>query len=346
MSIPPDFVEIPDDRVDLFYKIDRTGQVILTGDKQRCVLSCELADGSRLQGGITEAGNAFGTRTDKNGRTFDLRWQDVYQTVGPAPVAKVAPPVPKAPLDSALFDPPGKPTKMVTPADMSSEMAALEEQGKRALKSFERAAKVGAKEEELKGSLDTMRTVIESKTEELPERRTGLTVEMLEEISHTIESTISEVKRIQEENLQLRIQVEAENQRLRERILLVQEEAKAKLEQVTEEFARKTRTRRWLVQEAASEDFMVQGLEAKRWEIEDDKEEVNHLVVVTAVAGTTERSTKAWMEEVQKNVEQLPNGKHAVYVMTRPGLNLSVLQLLPGVDSEEVSEVASDVPQF
>lgn len=92
--IPPDFKEIPDDNYDLFYKIMPTGDVLLTGDKQRCVLSCLLEDGSKLQGGITESGYAFGTRVDKDGASFQVGWQDVYQSaVSPEERASVVRPL-------------------------------------------------------------------------------------------------------------------------------------------------------------------------------------------------------------------------------------------------------------
>lgn len=337
MSIPPDFEEVPDDNYDLFYKIDPTGQVVLTGDKQRCVLSCTLSDGSRLQGGITESGTAFGTRTTPDGRTYDVRWQDVFQSARPLTRPQVTA------LDSPMFDPPGtNANKRGALSDLSEEMAALEEQRKQALRVFESVNKTGeTKKEALQKSLQTVQKVISGDpVDETSNRRTGLTVEMLEEVSSTIESTIREVKRIQDENAKLRAEVEAENVALREQIDCIREESRARLEEVTEEYAKKIKSRRWLLQEATSEDFLVQGVEGKRWEIEDDEGNLQNLVVVTVSPGTTEQAARQWLDEVKETVKH--SVERTVYVMARPGMKLSVLRLFPGVESSETEES----PQF
>lgn len=327
--LPPGFEEIDDEDLDLYYRVEPDGSVLIAGERKRCILRVTLPDGSRLQGGINANGMLFGDRT-MNGRTFPLKWQDPVTAARPG--TRLQPTESRTDKSTGLrkgihdsvFDNPllGKPPRQVTPPPPPSkklpEPQVLEDIGSAAASAAKRIRK---------GSGD----------------KSGVSIETLEEVAAVIEQTQREVAQVREDNakaFEQTHQLAAENTALRAELDRVRAEAKARLIAQEIEWKRKVATRRWSVEELHATDLTVEGLEARAWEVEDQEGAIQYLVVATVPSGTAESVVKQWMDDLKSRVDLMPFGGRAVYITKRENTKLEVLELLPGVDAQVVESSA------
>jgi hypothetical protein len=347
MSLPG-FQEFDDAALDLFYRVEPDGSALISGDRARCIIKEKLPDGSLIMGGINNNGMIFGDRiVRENGveRRYSLRWQDPTK---PAPSgSRLAPKeTRRSSLNDPMFDPPPGGRRSAPPAFQPSfpppqatppAQNILPETAEllRDMGASVKQQLTEAKEPPKSGS--RMRRLLgrSSETEEPGASKDNLA--MLSEVAEAIERTQAEVARVRADNVRAFEQVqrvEVENAQLRAELSRVREEAKEQLVRNNVEWKRKVQIRRWSVEEVHAHELVVEGLEAKGWEVEDPDGGIQYLVVATVPRGTQESIVKQWMDDLKARVDLMPFGGRAVYITKHEGTHLEVLELVPGVRTE------------
>ena len=338
--LPPGFDEL-DPELDLFYRIETDGSVLVAGEKKRCLIKTTLPDGSVVQGGINNAGALFGERI-RGTQRWPLRWQDPIRST--APGTRLAPREQKrGGINDPMFDP-GSPIparraatpKPTPPPTALPETAAVMRDLGAAVRSQiteARSPKKETREEMMKRFVKAdPKKAASAPTASVP----SVSIAMLEEVATAIEQTQAEVERVRADNAAVfehTHQLEAENQQLRAELENLRETAKRKLAELEAEWRRKVSVRRWSVEEVRTDEFAVEGLEARKWDVEDPEGAIQYLVVATVPAGTAESVTKSWMDDLKLRVDLMPFGGRAVYITKRDNTRLEVLELIPGVDA-------------
>lgn len=341
MSIPPDFDELGED-LDVFYRIEPDGSVLLTGDKAMCILKRDLKDGSKLQGGINKSGMLFGERIAlKNGQVvkFPLHWRDVVQP--PSRLAVNERPRPPKSIEDPVFNPGGRAFQKTLQQDLRQvEQATRPTVSTQELtESQERIARTIASAEKPETK---MRGPIAQRMKNLLSRKgksddADSNIEALTEAADAIEKTMAEVERVREDGNRIAQElqtVQTENNALREELARVRAEARETLAQTTEEFGRKVKTRRWQVEAVAAHEVTTEGMESRALEIEDPEGLMRYIVVSTAPRGTDQHVLSQWQTDLRSKVDLMPFGQRAVYVFAPENFKVHVLELVPGVDAE------------
>jgi hypothetical protein len=115
--------------------------------------------------------------------------------------------------------------------------------------------------------------------------------------------------------------------------------AKQEVEKLREEYERRKNTRRWQVEAVKTEEFEVEGMVARSWEIEDEQGELRYLVVTQASSGTSTRVQEQWLTTLRDQVDEEIGGDRVVYVSAPNGCITTVLEILPDFIEEEDEEI-------
>jgi hypothetical protein len=115
--------------------------------------------------------------------------------------------------------------------------------------------------------------------------------------------------------------------------------AKQEVEKLREEYERRKNTRRWQVEAGKTEEFEVEGMVARSWEIEDEQGELRYLVVTQASSGTSTRVQEQWLTTLRDQVDEEIGGDRVVYVSAPNGCITTVLEILPDFIEEEDEEI-------
>lgn len=321
MSIPPGFDELHES-VDLFYRIEPDGSVLLTGEKTQVILSYTLKDGSKISGGISRKGDLFGDRvTLEQGQVkkYPLHWRDASRV--PSPFK------PRQP--GTGFDPhelQQRPPPMPAPAPKRNETA------------FDTEA------------LEEAKNALRKKIETPPKKKIfggGKQLndfELLEEAANAIESTLEQIQQVRKENaLVADVQIEmtrlrAENEGLRNEVTRISETAKEAVKAARAEGERKAKVRRWQIEEMHGRELSTEGLDSKILEVEDAAGALKYIVVSTCARGTSASVLSQWQIDLKAKLDVLGFGARAIFVHAPDEARLSVLELVPGVaESVETS---------
>lgn len=349
MSIPPDFDELGED-LDVFYRIEPDGSVLLTGEKSMCILKRDLKDGSKIQGGINRGGMLFGERIALvNGQVvkYPLHWRDVAQPPSRLAVNERKPPPQLSPPKS-IEDPVFNRDRPAFDKTLQQDLQKVAQATARPVDTQElRESQERIKKEVSKNSRSESGGPISQRMKALLGRRKGketdtdTNLEALTEAADAIEKTMAEVERVREDGNRIAQelqQVQQMNEQLREELARVRAEARETLAQTTEEFGRKVKTRRWQVEAVGAHDVITEGMESKALEVEDPEGLMRYIVVSTAPRGTDQRTLSQWQTDLRSKVDLMPFGQRAVYVFAPENFKVHVLELVPGVDAEGAAD--------
>jgi len=333
--IPKGFTLLKDDPK-LFYKIEEDGGVLITSaDPKRCLINEQLGDGSSIKGGWSpnQGGQLFGERLvpDKMGNFLKrpLRWVN---------------------FDSAADTPPPderrrKPkVKKGTPS--TPPRPRFTQEAKNLLQGWRHQ-----EENQRRADMQNNRWHDRFSPTKRSEKKAALSEPHIPP-ARVIEKLEADLKRADSEYDELRKEFNVlarkfnstadDNTKLRSLVQQVREQAVTEVEQLTEDYSRRSKIHRWQIEAVPTQHARIEGLEATSWEVEDPSNELRYLVIAHAAPGTEEKVRTQWMHDLEQRVEK-DFGDGVYYVLTAPDTAVSVMEIMPGLDQIEEDE---DVGQF
>lgn len=308
--MPEEFIEFAND---LYYRIERDGQVTIAGPKTPIIFNVKLEDGSLLSGGVSRDGQLFGERlvSEHGGRERrQIRWHD-----GPSPN-----PEPDFEID---FEDQPKPKPRTTLSSKKPE----EREPKREARPLEPKAR---RLQEREDNLLALREAAEAL-----EQKTALITDLefdKARLQEESDRAKAEANLAREDVARLR--VELSRVRLEDR-----KQLESAVQKATEAAESKQQKRRWQICTAPTSELPADNLETRVLELIDDRDQkLHYLAVTTAPRYTSEKDLGNWIKDLNAKLDKLLGSGQVAPLLLPSGLGFQVFELVPGVSGASKSD--------
>jgi hypothetical protein len=318
---PSGFMVLHQHHPTLYYKVESDGGVIVTGEKFKILFSETLADGSIIKGGINDKGFLFGDRKrPKHPKRYPLRW------FTEAEIAKgIDPPYKRR---KQITPPPGKVLKTKhlpeTPG-MTQDTQAL-------LESFKR----GESHTETQGRYHIVyNNEEEGRARSAPPVPARAVIDRLEAEVKRKDRAYADLQKQFAKAKQQQDVLNAEIHNIRNAKIEAEAQAKARVQELRDDYARRRNIRRWQLEAVKTKAYEVEGLVADSWEIEDPQGQLRYIVITRTSGGTADRTATQWLEDLRHIMDARGGEDTITYVNAPSDCAVNVLEILPGYEEEE-----------
>lgn len=121
---------------------------------------------------------------------------------------------------------------------------------------------------------------------------------------------------------------------LRAQLKQLRASADTRLQEIKQEYARLSRSKRWQVAAVPGTTIELEGLSARTWELEDGAGKLKYLIVVKTAPGTSTKVEAQWMGDLQAKLDEWLGDNTSYYVVLANNMSVVVNELIPGLEED------------